>query len=1117
MFGPDGTLGPTSPSAAAAVQALEVGGAPYVRWNATQALGRLGAEAGEEGAAALSRTLVHKESQGYLRWQATQSLAQLGGAAGHPAGGVLAQVLLQKKSGQPGAEEYVRCGAAAALASLGEAAGTEGAVALATALASDRSEVVRRRAAESLGELGTLAGEAGINALVDALGKDKDADVRLRACEALGQIGPRIGEAGSAALARALSIDEEIVVRLRAAASLGVLQDSVGEAGIKALLRSMCEDDRMAVRDQAKQSVERLRADCIGALDEVSGLTQAFMRGRAAHVLGHLGTMVEVEALEVLAVNLVCDPDSYLRRRIVEAVGKLGAAAGELGAAALHRAAAEDADVYVQWTASQILGGLGIGAGELGREHLARLMKEDVTRRCCRPPDREHTHVSVSMAEAPTEAVVPEVGEAIPAAASALISTPTEDVSPDAGAALVLQGLVEDVASSTGGPHLGLAAPYDHVDGTFVQPSVASLLEEEATGGLVQADVSSLRQMLVQMGHTDVDLAGIQYIIDEDFEGHSCFSIDAFKDIICAYDSRHGELLGEHFRQVDKKSSGFLNAQEVAALLKRMGITPETGVVPEVIWEVCGSRDAEVSFENYVKIHAIVNDRAGFTKKRYAKLQNIFRQHDQQGIGRISLKQLGSCLLSLGFAMGQPEVAELLAESLGKGVDEATQSNPEEFSVTVPQFLLIARATGEREARKLFQAFRRFDANEDGAINVVDATELPELLLDLGYVPPLPEVVREYMQQCGLGIRTELNFEDLCALLGELREAEGFSEAEIAEISSVFTSCDADASIGIAGLELEHAIRSLGYPVTLEQVQDVLDEFDIDDTGQLEHREFLHLMGRFRRAEMKKVISHVLQRAQQGRATVPAEGLPSILKDLGHEPLRNDSDVLRESMSGNENVHVDAWGLARLVGNYRAEQREQIRRWRGFTEAEVERCRVKFRECDPERTGTIKGKQLRGLMGQLVPNVRRNKTAYEQVAELLRRADSDASGSIDFDEFLELLRLVRDYSSKEKLLKERRAVQDTKFSRSELKEFRKIFHMFDKNDSGEMDFEELQQMVAVIVGRVATGHVGTRELRDILFMFDEDEQGFLDFPEFLHVIRHLVDSNWRGINDKSAQ
>merc|ERR1719221_458258 len=115
-----------------------------------------------------------------------------------------------------------------------------------------------------------------------------------------------------------------------------------------------------------------------------------------------------------------------------------------------------------------------------------------------------------------------------------------------------------------------------------------------------------------------------------------------------------------------------------------------------------------------------------------------------------------------------------------------------------------------------------------------------------------------------------------------------------------------------------------------------------------------------------------------------------------------------------------------------------------------------------------------------------------------------------------MMRLVRDYASVEKLKKERRSVEETKFCLRDLREFRRVFRRFDTDHSRDIGLEELQQMLAVIVGGAATGHWGTKELEDVLAACDEDAGGSLDFPEFLRVMRQLVDRNWRGINEKSS-
>merc|ERR1712151_780360 len=128
---------------------------------------------------------------------------------------------------------------------------------------------------------------------------------------------------------------------------------------------------------------------------------------------------------------------------------------------------------------------------------------------------------------------------------------------------------------------------------------------------------------------------------------------------------------------------------------------------------------------------------------------------------------------------------------------------------------------------------------------------------------------------------------------------------------------------------------------------------------------------------------------------------------------------------------------------------------------------------------------------------------------MLDEVDRDLNG-IDFPEFLHLMRLFSDNLSKEKLQKERSAVKETAFSMDELKEFRKVFRMYDVDRNGTFDFEELQQMIAVLVPH-ATGHKATKQLMNMMIEMDEDGTHTLDFPEFLLLMKKILKENWQNI------
>ena len=204
----------------------------------------------------------------------------------------------------------------------------------------------------------------------------------------------------------------------------------------------------------------------------------------------------------------------------------------------------------------------------------------------------------------------------------------------------------------------------------------------------------------------------------------------------------------------------------------------------------------------YIYIHRHLRERAGFTKAAFAGLRDIFEKHtttslmDEVGL-RASMHWLGFAA-SLREAMdmitevnaseeiegGEEGVVATLGEHMSEE-DRAEKAAAEKRAklVSLPQFVQVVRSACEAEAVRVLAAMKAHDKDDSGAIDALRSAELPAVLMELGYTPPLPEVVKELLTSIGVmnreGGMPQLTFEDLCALMDKLRQCNGFSQAEI--------------------------------------------------------------------------------------------------------------------------------------------------------------------------------------------------------------------------------------------------------------------------------------------------------------------------------------------------
>ena len=264
----------------------------YVRWRATEALGKLGSV---EAIPGLLKAL--EDPNEYVRRRATEALGNLGSVEAIPS--------LLKALEDP--NEYVRWRAIEALWNLGN---VETIPSLIKAL-EDSNFNVRESATEALGKLGSVEAIPG---LLKAL-EDPNKHVRESVTEALGKLGSVEAIPG---LLKALEdLAKYVHVRRRATEAL---RKSGNVETIPGLLGAL-EDPDSGVRRRVTEALGTL-----GSVEAIPGLFKALedpdfnVRWCATEALGTLGSAEAIPGL----LKALEHPDSGVRRRASEALGKLG-------------------------------------------------------------------------------------------------------------------------------------------------------------------------------------------------------------------------------------------------------------------------------------------------------------------------------------------------------------------------------------------------------------------------------------------------------------------------------------------------------------------------------------------------------------------------------------------------------------------------------------------------------------------------------------------------------------------------------------------------------------------------------------------------------------------------
>lgn len=131
-----------------------------------------------------------------------------------------------------------------------------------------------------------------------------------------------------------------------------------------------------------------------------------------------------------------------------------------------------------------------------------------------------------------------------------------------------------------------------------------------------------------------------------------------------------------------------------------------------------------------------------------------------------------------------------------------------------------------------------------------------------------------------------------------------------------------------------------------------------------------------------------------------------------------------------------------------------------------------FRVFDKSGDGSISIHELKKAM-----QILGNNPTDKDVRKIMKAADKDGNGSIDFEEFAVLM------------------LEHLKQPAEEQQELLESFRVFDKDDSGYIEVDELKQVMKAIGERLSD-----EQVKKIFAMGDLDGDGRLDYQEFVQLM-----------------
>lgn len=465
-------------------------------------------------------------------------------------------------------------------------------------------------------------------------------------------------------------------------------------------------------------------------------------------------------------------------------------------------------------------------------------------------------------------------------------------------------------------------------------------------------------------------------------------------------------------------------------------------------------------------------------------------------------------------------------------------------TITISNFFVFLEVYRYREGldrkqiMELDAAFNKYDRRGFGEIDVKD---VGKVLRWMGY-PASFDVQQMLVKEVDIDESNTLDAVEMKKLVRKFQEK---------ELTSWTTAFNQSLKKGCSCLEVPacaRTLRSLGIKASESEVEEMRASIAASFPSN-KNRRFSSIMASTpAEAPAQKLgspVSLLLSRPSKDRISVTSavnsssSSFAAISTSSSSEENAESSDDDLEDYSA-KGIDLAVFHLicAKLV----ADAKLAVRANAGYTMEEVSMMREKFAVYDADGSGDIDNHELAKLFQDLCPDMSSNMAKRSEVARILTEVDPDKTGSLDFPDFLRLMRQVDDMQDRLRMAKEAFAVEKTKFSSREVEEFRRIFLGEESEDGsmrGLLRLDEYLEMVGPVVG---LGKANLDELTRLFFDIDSHmheeyrekvvaplspkNQRYesmplnrpriaVDFPEFLILMQMLLDKNACRIKEQS--
>jgi len=379
-------------------------------------------------------------------------------------------------------------------------------------------------------------------------------------------------------------------------------------------------------------------------------------------------------------------------------------------------------------------------------------------------------------------------------------------------------------------------------------------------------------------------------------------------------------------------------------------------------------------------------------------LESAFEQFDERKNGTIDARALRSLLESLDFCLDDEIITTLV------------ESPPQDANgmLTWKDFLTISRQRVQLEADLCRKLFQNCDDDEDG---LLQPCEVMRMVSKLG-VSLLPETLADVTEECQINGEA-IDFESFWKILQVLREREGFTSREAAEIREVFAKYDSGGQGEMPLKRVPTAMAWLGYQPGPGVIGKANKQVEIPSMGSehpyITEAQFMKLARKHREAELKAIRKVYRTFAHDGGAgKLFLQELQAAVTRLNRLFVNDVKDWMKAfrpcTKVPRKHISFDFEEFRLIVFHCSEKMRTRIRKNCGYSDAQLSHLRNEFvkytndgSSTELDATGVVKLVKALFPQANTSSKVRnRLKTAFED--------NSATDTGLDWHSFLRVMR-----------------------------------------------------------------------------------------------------------------